>query len=357
MTALGKVLEYYEHFERLVQKLPKPLQQPILNEIQPIKDLFLRQRAPRIVVLGDPEIPLPRLVQAIYSAPVEGIEAGEWLTYASEAGAKLQIADARTDGLIPGDQAPDFWLILHRAGAPDLDRIAAASAGMGSVIGVLVTDDPVREMEAERLGFHGALRAEPALRDRLAGTVAVRPQVRFVADGSLADDQREGFDRLAQIMTKELPQEAKLEMARVSGIREVQRDIALTVVKSMSVICGAIGAQPIPLADFPILTSLQAGMVAAVIYISGQPVRAKLGLKFIGAVGANVGVGMVMREGSRALLKFVPLWGNAVSGGIAGAGTFALGRAAIAFFIDGLSMEQARQVFKKKKPVVDEPRA
>lgn len=353
MSALGRVLEYYEHFERLVQKLPKPLQQPLLREIGPIKDLFLRQRAPRIVVLGDAEVPLARLVHAIFSAPVEGVEAAEWLTYRSEAGAELRVADARAAGVDASEFSPDLWLLLHSAESPappDIDRVVAATGGKGSVIGVLVTPEAIESVEPQRLAFHAALRAEPALRDRLAGTVAVRPEVRFVADGSRADDRREGFTRLAQVMTGELPQEAKLEMARVSGVREVQREIALTVVKSMSVICGAIGAQPIPLADFPILTSLQAGMVAAVIYISGQPARAKLGLKFIAAVGANVGAAMALREGSRALLKFVPLWGNAVSGGIAGAGTFALGRAAIGYFIDGVSIEQARLIFKKKRP-------
>lgn len=355
MNALQRVLEYYENFERLILKLPKPLQQPLLREIQPIKDLFLRQRPARLALLGDPSVELTRLVQAIFSAPVEGVSTGdEWLTYTSEAGARLQVLDGRGEGIFSDGADPDLWLVLQHSGSgatPDLDRLAAQCAGKKSVIGLLVAGEPVHQVESKRLALHGALRSEPALRERLAGTITVRPELRFVADGSLPeeDDRREGFDRLAALLTRELPQEAKLEMARLSGVRSVQREIALTVVKSISVICGAIGTQPIPFADFPLLTSLQSGMVAAVIYISGQPVRTRLGLEFIAAVGTNVGAGMVLREGSRALLKFLPGWGNAVSGGIAGAGTFALGRAAIAYFIERRSLEEARRLFKKKK--------
>ena len=37
---------------------------------------------------------------------------------------------------------------------------------------------------------------------------------------------------------------------------------------------------------------------------------------------------MILREGTRAMLKFFPGWGNVVCGMVAGAGTYAVGRAA-----------------------------
>jgi hypothetical protein len=54
---------------------------------------------------------------------------------------------------------------------------------------------------------------------------------------------------------------------------------------------------------------------------------------------------MILREGARALLKFVPGWGNLVSGMIAGAGTYAIGRAAIVFFVEGVSLKEARRTY------------
>jgi hypothetical protein len=46
---------------------------------------------------------------------------------------------------------------------------------------------------------------------------------------------------------------------------------------------------------------------------------------------------LVFRETARAAVKILPVWGNMISGGVAGAGTYALGRAAIAYYIEGKS--------------------
>ena len=119
--------------------------------------------------------------------------------------------------------------------------------------------------------------------------------------------------------------------------------------KSVSAICGAVGAQPIPLADFPILTALQAGMVAGIMHISGREISTRAAGEWIGALGANLGAALVLREGARAVLKFVPIWGDLVSGGIAAAGTYAIGRAATAYFIEGISLDKARKIFREKK--------
>ena len=75
--------------------------------------------------------------------------------------------------------------------------------------------------------------------------------------------------------------------------------------------------------------------------------------EFVGALGANVGIGMILREGTRAALKFFPGWGNVVCGMVAGAGTFAIGRAAMVYFIEGATLRDARRAFaqnKKKLP-------
>jgi len=75
--------------------------------------------------------------------------------------------------------------------------------------------------------------------------------------------------------------------------------------------------------------------------------------EFVAALGANVGAGMLLREGARAILKFFPGWGNVICGMVAGAGTYAIGRAASAFFIEGVSLRDARRTYlrsRKKRP-------
>ena len=141
--------------------------------------------------------------------------------------------------------------------------------------------------------------------------------------------------------------EGRLEKARNSKDPAVKREAAAAVVNACVTLCTAIGTEPIPLADFPFLTSLQISMVAALIYISGKKMSRKVAAEFITAIGANVGLGLVLREGSRVLLKLLPIWGNAISGAIAGAGTYALGKSATAYFIDHQSISTARKIFSK----------
>jgi uncharacterized protein (DUF697 family) len=90
-------------------------------------------------------------------------------------------------------------------------------------------------------------------------------------------------------------------------------------------------------------------MVASIMHVSGREMSLKLGGEFIAALGANIGVGLVLREGTRAVAKFVPMWGNAVSGAIAGAGTYAMGRAATGYFVDGVSLADAKELFRRRK--------
>ena len=80
-------------------------------------------------------------------------------------------------------------------------------------------------------------------------------------------------------------------------------------------------------------------------YISGRERSLRAATEFIGAMGVNVGAGMIFREGARALLKFFPGWGNVVCGMIAGAGTYAVGRAAIVYFLEGVSLKDARRIY------------
>ena len=151
------------------------------------------------------------------------------------------------------------------------------------------------------------------------------------------------------ILAAELPNEAKIEMIRISRDRQAQLEVAQMLIKSTTAICAAIGAQPIPLADLPILTSLQAMMVSGIMYISGRERSLRAAAEFIAALGANLGAAMLLREGARAVLKFFPGWGNVVCGMVAGAGTYAIGRAATAYFLEGASLKEARRTYLKSR--------
>jgi uncharacterized protein (DUF697 family) len=341
----------YEKLEKLADRLPSQLQHPLLREIRPIRMLFLQQRAPRILLLGDRAGSRSELVNSLFGRPVA--EAGEdylqdrtWQLFASSRG-KLRMLDGRRPvaaSLVRralAAEPADLCLYLH-AGAPateDLQRMHEVLDGAAPipVFGV-TTGLASAEAESSRHELHATL--ERGAGKQFAGHVA------GVFVPTLGKQEVHKF---AAAMAAELPPEAKLEMARLSGVRELQLEIAGALVKSTAAICGAVGAQPIPLADFPILTALQGFMVAGIMHISGRERSAKLAAEWMGALGANIGLGLVLREGSRAALKFVPIWGDLVSGGIAAAGTYAVGKAAIAYFIEGVSLPDARRLFRRRK--------
>lgn len=346
-------LSLYEKLESFVLRLPAPLQQPILREITPIKTLFLLQRPPRLVLLGANGVGKIEFVNGLFGAEMlgageENLSDGSWQEVGRAGRGTLRILDARLPASFNmlrtalTSEAPDLFVFLDRGvpGAEDLDHaekvLAFAETGHRAkpkLLGVLAS--AADDAGQARQELHAALHARQALSDRMAGTLSLATGAEIA--------------RLAELIAIELPGEAQLEMARLSGNRGLQEQIAKVVIKSITAICAAIGTQPIPLADFPILASLQASMVAAIMHISGREWSPKLAGEFIAALGANIGAGLVLRETARAAAKFVPVWGNAISGAVAGAGTYAMGRAASAFFIEGVSIADARNIFRRKK--------
>ena len=351
-------LSAYDKLEKLVRRLPEGLQGPILREITPIKTLFLLQRPPRIVLVGPSGAGKAALLTGLFGVDLlkpgeENLNEGTWVKFTRGGQGALQLLDARrpvSAHLVKAalaELAPDIFIFVRAAGdidgslAADLDHAAGLLAaaeqrhgGEMKLLGVLVPAAR-RDAERDRQELNACLHTNDALSGRMLGTLAL---------GTGAESAR-----LAELVAVELPGEAQLEMARLSGNKELQRQISQVVIKSVTAICTAIGAQPIPLADFPILTSLQGLMVASIMHVSGREMSVKLGGEFIAALGANIGVGLVLREGTRAVAKFVPLWGNAVSGAIAGAGTYAMGRAATGYFVDGVSLTDAKELFRRRK--------
>jgi uncharacterized protein (DUF697 family) len=370
---LKKLIGIFEKLEMLAARLPEPLRKPILEEITPVKRLFVLQRPPRIMLLGEHGTGRERLVNALFGAEVARLQEVEtqlvgWQELSNGGRGTLRLLDAREPSPIDmledsiTVEPPDVFLFL-RSPAPDavtgdaalercehvIEFTAKTHAVRPGLIGLLVKSDPEtpqEESERARREFHAQLQSRPMVGESLVTTLSISSFMRFRLDGTrdAGPDARENIDRLAQVITDELPQEAKLEMARLSGVRPVQAQIAQVLVKSVTAICAAIGAQPIPLADLPVLTSLQVMMVSGIVHISGREMSAKLAAEFLAALGANVGAALLLRESSRALLKLLPGWGNAISGAIAGAGTYAIGRAASAYFIEGISLREAKML-------------
>jgi len=346
------LLQIAEKLERLAGRLPSKIRKAVLSELTPLKELFLKQRPPRFLFIGSSKMPTHRIINTLFTPGAQEqmnvavMPVHRWVDWNISGHGTLSILDARDVGNSAATQVEEDL----RRQPPDIiflfDGGESNSASSSSTnlmlhlydeVGLARDDAKVIAVsfgwEKSAAQLQEELKMHPAIRDRL---------LKIIQFTETPSAERRG---LLSVLTGELPNEAKIEMIRISRDREAQHHIAQMLVKSTTAICAAIGTQPIPLADMPILTSLQVMMVSGIMYVSGRERSLRAATEFITALGANVGAGMVLREGARAILKFFPGWGNIVCGMIAGAGTYAIGRAASAFFIGGVSLRDARRKY------------
>ncbi len=124
----------------------------------------------------------------------------------------------------------------------------------------------------------------------------------------------------------------KLRTALAHNFEFVRRAVAKESVKATAWQNAAIGvAVFIPGADMPLMTMNEAKMLLQIAAAYGQPIDAQR----VKELTAVVGGGFLLREFAREALDFVPVLGWAVKGGIAYAGTLAMGMAAIGYFEEG----------------------
>jgi len=358
------LLQIVERLERLAGRLPSKIRKAVLNELTPLKQLFLQQRPPRFLFAGSAEVPARKIISALFGsaefvAPNTAAPLCRWFEVDFPERGKISIIDARgiddSAAVHVRDElkyraADIIFFIRDERIAQEMEKRELGE--LNSYLSwneTLETDRKIIEIIVPPYEKHdlGATRDEHALESSLVKRGVFLETLRLIPV-----DNNQGFElppaearRLMSILARELPNEARMEMIRISRDRQAQREVAQLLVKSTTAVSAAIGAQPIPLADLPILTSLQLTMVSGIMYVSGRERSLRAAAEFAGALGANVGAAMLLREGARAVLKFFPGWGNVVCGLVAGSGTYAIGRAATAFFIEGVSLKDARRTY------------
>ena len=366
----GSLIHIIERLEGFLGRLPESIQRPVMQEITPLKELFLQQRAPRFVLTGSSRLPLAEIVGTLFAwtpppeTPNVLMELFRWHAIELSGRGTVSFLDARgadsrtVPKILEELKTAPADILLHVADdaidKTELENLATFQQAnppnhVPKAVGIVWRGKTNRTRRPPNDGRSTA--PVQTLRTQLQTALQERSQLLQVVE--LSGDSATSAQQLMTLLARSIANEARVEMARIAQDRAAQSEIAQTLVKSTTAICAAIGAQPIPLADLPILTALQLAMVAGVMYISGRERSLRAATEFVGALGVNVGAGMILREGTRALLKFFPGWGNVVCGAVAGAGTYAIGRAAIVYFLEGLSLKDARRAYlssRKKRP-------
>jgi uncharacterized protein len=407
--ALKTLARTIERIEQLLERLPLDVAKDARLRIATLRMVLLEKRPPALVLVGRRGAGKSSVVNALFGAKVAELGhvtaqtgKGRWYKY-ERGGGTLSILDTRgiQEGSVPAEadaaksalesiavelraQAPDIVVFVAKASEVDAaidadldalehvyDEIRRAHRLEPPLVAV-VTHCDLLEPKATRL--HQAARepehdveekkrhvatAEHALARKLDAREKLRPRVvatlgtsvymSWKSDGTLRSDERWRVDELAMTLFRHLPDASRAELARATQVRAIQEDLATSLTQATAAVCAGVGAAPIPFADTIPLTALQAGLVAGIAWIGGRSADKKGTAEFIGALSANLGLALGLREGFRQLMKVIaPGGGSVVSATIAFTGTMAIGAAAKAYYIRGMSIADAKRVFRRK---------
>jgi uncharacterized protein (DUF697 family) len=152
---------------------------------------------------------------------------------------------------------------------------------------------------------------------------------------ALEEEEAWNVETLVGAIGERLPKSARLDFYQAQQRKEFLRRLSDSVIKRFAAIATAIGTSPIPVADIAVLTPLQLMMIAVVAGLSCRQLSVSSATQYLTAAGINVGGAVGMRTVAQQLIKLIPGAGPMVSGGIAGAGTYALGKSAQGYFFSG----------------------
>jgi len=97
----------------------------------------------------------------------------------------------------------------------------------------------------------------------------------------------------------------------------------MPIILGYSYLAAGAGALPVPFIDLLLLPAIQMKMVNDIAQINGQ----KLTAEHFRELAATLGLGMMARQAAREVVKVIPFVGAAAGAALAGASTYALGRA------------------------------
>lgn len=378
-------------------KISQKNKEKIISEISGLQSFVVGARPARIAIVGRRGAGKSSLINAIFGELKAEVGhytsqtgTGQWYLFENELGG-LDILDTRglgeTDNPQEATQAsdpveevklaienkcPDVLLFLCKGKEvgsrldEDIAQLMQLKNDIATlhdydvpVVGVVTQVDELAPLSQSEPPFDDKNKQENItatvniLKDKISEimpspvtVIPVSAYMEFAEDGSVVYDRRWNIDVLLDYLLMELPKEAQVILAKLSKVTSVQKKLARSIRKSVMTVTGLVGATPVPIADMPIITGLQVSMIGTIAMIGGKSLSRKTIVQFVGAMGINVGVGVALRGISRQLVKVFPGAGSVISGTIASAGTYALSEAAIAYFIDRKSTEEAKEIYE-----------
>jgi predicted GTPase len=378
--------------EELLERLPLDVAKDLRLRVATLRTVLLDKRPPALVLVGRRGAGKSSLVNALLGAHVAELGhvtaqtgRGRWYTF-ERGGAAVRVLDTLQSIAVEiRAQAPDVIVFVAKASEvdaavdADLDALETVATEIRRahrleppILAVVTHCDllepkatKLHEPKSEReedldekkrhvtLAEHALARkieARDRLRERHVATVGVSAYMSWRTDGSLRADERWHIEDLASKLFDHLPDAGRAELARATQARAVQEELAKRLTSATAALCAGVAALTFIPLDVVTLTALQVGMVAGIAWIGGRNLDRKDASEFMGGLGLQVGAAVGMRQVARSIIKFLlPAGGAVVSAAVAFAGTSAIGSAATAYYIRGVSLSDARRIFRRRK--------
>lgn len=148
-------------------------------------------------------------------------------------------------------------------------------------------------------------------------------------------------EKLVPALVDALPD---LAVALGRELPALRRSAAQRIVRNSAVLNTAVGAEPVPFLDIPVLLTMQGRMILRIAAIYGESLTSHHAKEMISTIAGGLAFRYLAQQGA----KLVPVGGWAVAGGIAALGTWAMGNVAIEYFESGkrLTRKQMREMYK-----------
>lgn len=164
-------------------------------------------------------------------------------------------------------------------------------------------------------------------RRRFAGLVDRVVPIDFTRPEEGFTQPNYGGEQLRQVLLDVLPAAYRQTLVTLDDATRELQDLyarhAVPHIVGYSVLAATAGSIPIPWVDMLILPGIQTRMIYHLAQFYGQPLT---GTRFAELAG-TLGLGMMVRQAAREVVKFIPYVGSVAGSALAGASTFALGKA------------------------------
>lgn len=162
-----------------------------------------------------------------------------------------------------------------------------------------------------------------------------------------------GLEAFWNCLEQALPDGIAMMLHEMKDIRKELHDAyskaAHPHILAYGLLSGAAGAVPMPFVDIPVVTLLQAKMIQTIASIYNY----KLDRKSWAEISSALGISLLSNIGRRELVKFIPMYGSAVSSVVTAATTYAFGKTLTVYFQNlrngkALSRELFRVVYAEQ---------